>query len=402
MAGILEGVKVVELGHWVAIPSACAILSDWGAEVIKIEDPGGGDALRGMRSLEGVTMEPVHFVWELCNRNKKSLAVDLRREEGREVVYRLVKEADVFLSNFQPAVLERFRMDYTSLSRINPGLVYGVLTGYGRAGPDREKPGYDYSAFWARSGIMDKIGEPESPPPPQRPGLGDNTTAMLVAGAVAAALFHKQRTGKGQELHFSLFNTAVWALSIDIQVALAKGVEIPKTDRRRVKNPLWNTYRTGDGRWLQFVMIQSDRFWPRFCRAIGKPELENDPRFNSQEARERNCEELISIISRVIQSRTLEEWERILTEHELIFSRVQSVSEVIADPQARENEFFAEVEHPVTGRLRLVASPVKFSQNPPQVRSRAPELGEHTEEILLGLGYSWEDIARLKESEVII
>lgn len=164
-----------------------------------------------------------------------------------------------------------------------------------------------------------------------------------------------------------------------------------------MRNPLWSTYQTSDGRW-----IQSDRFWPNFCRALGRPELENDPRFNSHLAREENCEELISIISEVIGSKPLEEWERILSEHDLIFGRVQSLSEVINDPQARENEFFTEVEHPVVGQLRLGASPAKFRQNPAKVKARAPELGEHTEEILLSLGYDWEDIARFKEKGIII
>ena len=401
MAGALEGIRVVELGHWVAVPSACALLADGGAEGIKVEEPGVGDAMRGMTAIEGVAVGPVHFWFEQINRNKKSVAVDLRRERGREVVHRLVRTADVFASNFRLSVLKRFGMDYHTLSQLNPRLVYTVLTGFGKLGPDREKPGYDYSAFWARGGLMDRLGPPGAPPAPQRPGLGDNITSMLMAGTISTALYARERTGLGQELDLSLFNTAVWALSIDIVTALVSGMEIPKTDRRTVRNPLWNTYQTRDGRWLQLIMLQTDRFWPGFCQATGCQHLEKDPRFESHQKREENSQALIAILEPVFASQTLAEWEAVMSRYDLIFGRVQGVKEVLSDPQALENGFFAEVDHPAAGRTRLIGSPVKFSQTPASVRVAAPQVGQHTEEVLLGLDYTWEDLGELKRAQAI-
>ncbi|MEE9203191.1 MAG: CoA transferase, partial [Dehalococcoidia bacterium] len=257
-------------------------------------------------------------------------------------------------------------------------------------------------AFWARGGLMSKIGEPDSPPPTQRPGLGDNVTSMLIAGAISAALLARERTGVGQALDLSLFNTAVWVLSMDIETVLAAGVEVPKAERRRARNPLWNTYKTRDGLWLQLVMLQSDRFWPPFCQAIGHPELEHDPRFSSSQHREENCTTLVSILEETMASRDCAHWEEVFTQHQLIFSRVQSVTDVTQDPQAVANRFFTEVAHPVCGQLKLVASPVKFSATPAEVRTPAPELGQHTEEVLLEVGgYTWEELARLKEEGAI-
>ena len=402
MPGALDGVRVLELGHWVAVPSACAILGDWGAEVIKVEDPVMGDAMRGLRSVEGVTVGEVHYWFEQVNRNKRGVALDLRCDSGRRALTCLIQNSDVLVSNFRVSALERLGLVYDIVARLNPRLVYAVLTGYGRQGEERDKPGYDYSAFWARGGAMSKIGEPDSAPPPQRPGMGDNVTSMLIAGAVSAALVARGRTGVGQALDLSLFNTAVWMLGMDMMPALAAGTEIPKTERCRTRNPLWNTYRTGDGLWMQLVMIQSDRFWPAFCEAISRPDLEHDPRFSHSLHREENCAELVSIIEGVMAGRDRASWEEAFTRHQLIFGRVQSVTDVVTDPQATANSFFTQVPHPLCGELRLVASPVKFSGTPAEVRTPAPELGQHTEEVLQEVaGLTWDDLVRLKEEGAI-
>ena len=403
MGGALEGVKVVELGHWVAVPSACAILADWGAEVIKIEDPGTGDSLRGMKSIEGIHLSNhIMPVFEVLNRGKQGLAVNLRLEQGREIVYRLVEQCDVFASNFQPRVLDKLGMDYETLSRLNSKLVYATLTGYGEIGADKEKPGYDYAAFWARGGLMSKLCAPDSSPPSHRPGIGDNITSMCITSGILAALLARERSGKGQKVSFSLYQTAAWAMNQDIQVALTKGVEIPNIERRRAKNPLWNSYQTSDGRWIQLAMMQSIRFWPDFCAAIERPELQNDSRFDSDENREKNNEHLVSIISDVFAAKTLREWMDILDRHGLVNSMAQTVSEITNDPQAVQNEFFAKVDHPNAGEIRLVATPVKFSRTDAGVKGPAPQVGQHTEEILLETGYTWDDIIRLKDAGAII
>ncbi|MDO8491354.1 MAG: CoA transferase [Dehalococcoidia bacterium] len=402
MSGCLQGVKVVELGHWVVAPAACAILADWGADVIKIEEPGVGDPQRGVKSIESTPMRNgIHYFFEAINRNKRGIAVDLRQKRGRDIVTALIKRSDVFVSNLRLQVLSKYGLDYTSLSKLNSRLVHAVVTGYGTVGPDKDKPGYDYSAFWARSGAMHKVSESGRPPRPQRPGFGDETTSLCLAAGISAALFDRERSGVGQELTLSLYHTALWALLCDVQVALSTGKEIPQSNQADAKNPIWNTYRTQDGRWLQLVMPQSDRFWARFCGAIGQPCLARDPRFESHEKREQNNKALIAIIDEAMAARTLAEWERILEAYDMVSSRVQTVSEVATDPQAIENGFFAELDHPVVGRVKLVASPVKFGRTAASVRSPAPEVGQHTEEVLLELGYSWENIATLRSEGVI-
>ncbi|MDP7240916.1 MAG: CoA transferase, partial [Dehalococcoidia bacterium] len=198
MSGALDGLRVLELGHWVAVPSACAILGDWGAEVVKVEDPVMGDPMRGLRSVDGVSVGEVNYWFEQVNRNKKGVALDLRYDSGKNVLRHLIQKSDVLVSNFKVAALERLGLPYDIVARLNPQIVYAVLTGFGREGQERDKPGYDYSAFWARGGAMSKMGEPDSAPPPQRPGMGDNVTSMLIAGAISAALVARGRTGVGQ------------------------------------------------------------------------------------------------------------------------------------------------------------------------------------------------------------
>jgi crotonobetainyl-CoA:carnitine CoA-transferase CaiB-like acyl-CoA transferase len=402
MAGALQGIKVVELGHWVAVPCACAILADWGAEVIKIEDPGVGDSLRGIKSIEGIPMQgQIVPVFEVLNRGKRGLGVNLRTDQGRQIVYRLVEHCDVFVSNFQSRVLDRLGMDYETLSQRNSKLVYATMTGYGEAGKDKDKPGYDYTAFWARGGLMSKLGAPTGPPPGHRPGIGDSISSMCITSGILAALLARERTGRGQKVAFSLYQTAVWVMNQEIQVALYRKEEIPNVDRRKAKNPIWNSYKTSDGRWMQLAMMQSERFWPDFCRAIGRPELQDDSRFNSDDRREENNELLISIISEIFAGKSLREWIDILDKHGLVSSMAQNVLEITNDPQAAENDFFVKLDHPNAGKIRLVASPVKFSETQARVDGPAPEVGQHSEEILLEAGYTWDDITRLKDEGAI-
>lgn len=406
MAGILEGVKVVEMGHVVAVPAATAMLADWGAEVIKIE-PLTGELIRGLRRTHGVDRViqfdngEMNWTFELLNRNKKGLAVDLKTEAGRDVLYRLVMHSDVFVSNFELASLKRLKMDYATLSQFNPGLVYGVLTGYGTKGPDKDERGFDYAAAWARSGAQYLVAEKGTSPPPQRPGMMDRVVGAHIVSGILAALLHKEKTGTGQELEFSLYHSGVWTIAEDIQSALV-GHTLPQNDRTDAANPIWNTYRSRDNRWFQLIMLQADLQWPGFCQAVGMPELENDPRFNSLDVREQNHQELILILDQVLASRTADEWEKSFREYDCIYGRVATPDEVTSDPQALANDFFPEVQHPAAGKMKVVATPVKFCQNPASVRSPAPETGQHTEEMLLDLGYSWEDIAQLKEQEVIL
>ena len=406
MAGMLEGIRVVDMGHVVAVPAAGTMLADWGAEVVKVE-PLSGEMARGIKSSQRVSRVikfnggEVDWVIQVLNRNKKGLAVDLKKKSGRDILYRLVQRADVFMSNYELSSLKRLGIDYTTLCQLNPGLIYGILTGYGTVGPDKDERGFDYSAAWARSGMQYLIGEPESPPPTQRPGLMDRVTAAYIVAGILAALLHREKTGRGQELEFSLYHTGVWTLATDIQGALM-GLPLPQNERSKSANPLWNSYRTRDNRWLQLVMLQADIHWPDFCRAIERPELENDPRFNSVERRDEHCEELIRILDGVLASRNREEWERCFRENNCIYGRIETPVDVTNDPQAVANGFFAEILHPIAGQMKLVTTPVKFCQNPASVRTPAPEVGQHTEAILTDLGYTWYDISQLKEQGVIL
>ncbi len=399
MDGPLAGVRVLEVANWLAAPSGCALLADFGAQVVKVEPP-GGDPLRGYLAQASPFPSAVNYPFELCNRGKRSITLNLSHPRAREVLYDLVKETDVFVTNLLPGRREKYGVTYEALLPHRSDLVFVSVTGYGSTGPDRDRLGYDYAAFWARSGIMGLLGEPDDPPPPQRPGMGDHTTALLVAGSVAMALLHRQQTGQGQEVDISLQNTGLWVLAADIQGAIL-GAGPARLSRRSVPNPLWNSYCTGDGRWIMLVMLVSDMYWPQLCRAVAREDLENDPRFHTFATRVQNREELIGILDGVFAQRTLDEWAPSLDEHGIIWAPAQTLAEVVNDPQTRARRPFVKISHPVAGEIELVDTPVKFGKARVGARGPAPELGQHTEEVLLESGYTWDDIARVREEGVI-
>jgi crotonobetainyl-CoA:carnitine CoA-transferase CaiB-like acyl-CoA transferase len=399
MEGPLAGVRVLEVANWLAAPAGCALLADFGADVVKVE-PARGDPYRGYRPQAAGYGLSFNVGFELDNRGKKGMTVNLERPRAREIIHRLVTKADVFVTNLIPGRRKRYGLTYDELVHHRADLICVSVTGYGSEGPDQDRPGYDYAAFWARSGIMALMGEPTDAPPPQRPGMGDHTTALAVAGSVAMALLHRQRTGEGQEVDISLHNTGMWVLGVDVQAALVGG-DPTRLSRLSVPNPLWNSYRTSDGRWLMLVMLVSDTYWPGFCRAIGREELEDDSRFSDFGSRYENREELIAILDDLFAQRTLEEWAPSLDEHRCIWAPAQTVREAVDDPQSRARRAFATIDHPVAGEMELVDTPVKFSRARVEARGPAPELGQHTEEVLLEAGYSWDDIVKLREEDVI-
>jgi crotonobetainyl-CoA:carnitine CoA-transferase CaiB-like acyl-CoA transferase len=401
--GAFEKVRIIELGHFAAMPTATAILADWGADVIKIENPKGGDPQRGLTIVQNIRITDVNMWFEQMNRNKRSIALDVTKEHGKEILHKLVQGADVFATNYQVPLLERIGADYDTLSKSNPRLVYALFTGYGTAGPDRYKPGYDYVAFWARSGMMDRaVAAPGRDPLPLRPAVGDSTASLVVAGAIGASLFARERTGIGQKVELNLYQIAVWALSWDIEAALHTGVEIRQFDRRITSNPMVNYYKTKDGKWIIFCMPYTDMYWDSFCKATGRPDLAEDSRFDSHTKRVQENLTLIPLLSEIAATKTADEWEKIGQEYGLVLGKVYSPLEVVNDPQAWENDFFAEVDHPVSGQVKLLASPMKFSKTPASVRSCAPELGQHTEEVLLEIGYTWDDMVEFKNQGVIL
>jgi formyl-CoA transferase len=399
MSGVLEGIRVLDMGHFVAVPSAGAVLADWGADVLKVE-PLTGEPQRGVRNAPASTTAEVNWRFEVHNRNKRSLALDLTQSSGTGVLRRLVEHSDVFMSNYEMRALARLGIDYARLSALNPRLIYATLTAYGTRGPEKGRRGFDMAAAWARTGLQHLLAEDGGPPPQQRGGVMDRTAGFHIVAGVTAALFHRERTGQGQQLEFSLYHTGIWTLAADLQVTMA-GVPLQIHDRRRSPNPLVNTYRTRDGRWLQLAMLQADLQWPGFCAAVGRPDYLTDPRFTGLEERAQHIEELIAELDVIFATKDLAEWEAILAEHDCIFGPVRTLDEAVSDPQAEANGFFTDLRHPTAGQTRIVATPVGFRQNPASVRTPAPEVGQHTEEVLLELGYDWEDIARFKDEGAI-
>ncbi|MDD5288973.1 MAG: CoA transferase [Dehalococcoidales bacterium] len=395
MSGILEGIKIIDMGHVAAVPAAGAMMADWGAEVIKVE-PLTGERSRGTR----VNQDGFDWGIQLLNRNKKGLALDLKKDAGKDILYRLIKKADIFMSNYELSALKSLKMDYATISRINPGIVYGVLTAYGTQGPDKSLRGFDYSAGWARSGIQYLLGEPGDPPPPQRGAMIDLATGTQIVAGLLAALLHKQKTGKGQEVQFSLYHSGVWTIAVDIEHLLL-GQPVTKFERLKAITPLWNSFQAKDGRWFQLTLHIPDEMWPDVCKAIEKPELANDPRFTTKEQQELNREEMVRILDRAFATRDIAEWEKRFRENNLIYGRIQTPEEVVADPQALANDFFPEVKHPQAGLIKIVNTPVRFCQNPTSLKTPAPDCGQHTEEILREAGYSKDEINRFRNDGVL-
>jgi crotonobetainyl-CoA:carnitine CoA-transferase CaiB-like acyl-CoA transferase len=399
--GPLSGIKVVELGMFVAGPAAAAALGDWGADVVKIENPAGGDPIRALLSLGLVAVEPdVNPALELENRNKRSITVDVTKPEGREVVLRLLRDADVFVSNIRAAARDRAGLSYEDVKKVNPRIIYATLSGYGTRGPDKDRAAFDYAAFWSRTGAMASLGEPGDPPPTQRPAMGDHPAGLQLAGAVAAALFHRERTGEGQAIHLSLFQSGLWMMASDIQMALTTGVGYVPTGRA-VPNPLWNHYQAKDGKWFHLVMVQADRYWAKFCRAIGESELAADTRYDDIVKRREHAADLIARLDRVFLTKPRHEWAEIFDREEFIWAPVQTVLEASRDPQALALEMYQPIQHRSGRTFSLVKTPVEFGATPASIRRGAPELGEHTEEVLLESRYGWDEIATLREKGVL-
>jgi crotonobetainyl-CoA:carnitine CoA-transferase CaiB-like acyl-CoA transferase len=405
----LEGIKIIELGVWVVGPTCARVLGELGADVIKVESPAGGDPARGVVSPRALTqggrdLGPVSPWWEMWNGSKRSIAVDLAQEAGREIVYKLVQRSDVVIVNMRAPVVDRLGVDYESLSKINPRIIYGQNTGFGPKGPHRDRAAFDDTTFWIRSGLMSTLGEPDGPPVPLRGSMGDLSTALFLSCAIVTALLARDRFGIGQKIDISLLSSGMWVAGDDVQRRLTFGEEEdnPKYTRQSAPNPFRNTYQTKDNKWVFFMMLQTDRFWPAICRAIEREDLEKDQRFDSHAKRVRNRVELIAILDGIMATKTREEWARRFDQYQLIWEPETTVPEALADPQVTANNYVTEVEHPSGTTIKLLRVPFQFSKTPVGPRSAAPELGQHTEEVLLELGYDWNQISQLKEQKVIL
>ena len=403
-SGILSGVRVVELASWTFVPAAGAVLADWGAEVLKIEHPAGGDPQRGLVSsgvVAGSTSGINHMI-EQPNRGKRSVALDVRHPEGRELLYRLIESADVFLTNWLLEPCRRAGFDVDSIRARNPSIVYARGSGQGSRGPDANRGGFDLASYWARGGIGDAyFPGPGDYPPLQRPAFGDIMGGLAIAAGIAGALFRRERTGEPSIVDVSLLGTAVWNLAPDVVVSGLLGGPAPKFDLAEMPNPLANFYRTADGRFLAFVLLQSDRHWPAFCAAIERLDLRDDVRFASAAARSENRRVCIEELRKVFATRTLAQWKLRLAALEGVWAPVQSAHELHQDEQVLANGYLPELSAENGARFRLAANPVQFDETPPSLR-RAPGIGEDTDAVLLELGFEIERILELKASGVLL
>jgi CoA:oxalate CoA-transferase len=402
MAGPLDGVKVVELTMFQQGPVCGTKLGDMGADVIKVEPP-TGDPARGFMRIIGtmVGLKGRNYYFENHNRNKRSIVLDLKTEKGMEIFLKLIDGADVFVTNLSIEAPIRMGIGPEVLLKRNPRLIYAQASGWGRKGPDANGLSFDYTGI-GRSGLMMSCGERGSPPAQILPGLSDELGGMVCAWGVCAALYARERTGEGQLVDTSLMGSIMCMLSLILSAPAILGQEFPRENRRAAGNPIYNHYKAKDDRWFILAHLQPDRYWPNVCRAMGMPELEEDPRFNSIEARGANAEDLISIMDKQFLTRTRDEWFERFKEEGIIYTPIQSPREVVDDPQALANNYVNWFDHPVLGRTKMVGFPWDFSRTPASIRREAPEFGQHTEEILLELGYSWEDIAALKDEKAIL
>ncbi len=371
MTGPLDGVRVVELGVWVAGPAAGGILADWGADVVKIEPPGIGDPGRLFGAMLGGDL-PFNPPFELDNRGKRSIVIDLATDEGRAVALELVDGADVFLTNVRLGGLERIGFDGPSLT--------APLTGFGLDGPDRDRAAYDIGAFWARSGIAHLLTAPGGIPPFQRGGMGDHGAGMAAAAGICAALVSRATTGKGQVVSTSLLRHGAYTIGFDINTVLRIGVPIGVATRRQMGNPAINSYQDRDGRWFWLIGLEGDRHWPNLARAAGHPEWIEDERFATALGRRKNCGELIDLLDAIFATGTREEWGRRLDEHDVWWAPVQTPDELIADEQFIAGGGLVDVPDG-DGIATMVATPVDFAGTPWAVAGMSPDLGQHTDAI---------------------
>jgi crotonobetainyl-CoA:carnitine CoA-transferase CaiB-like acyl-CoA transferase len=383
VAGPMEGIKVVELGVWVAGPAAGGILADWGADVVKIEPP-SGDPARLFGRMLGLDID-VSPPFEMDNRSKRSIVLDLTTDDGRAIALELISGAEVFVTNVRPVALQRLGLDFASVAPDNPRLVYGLITGYGETGPDADRAAYDIAAFWARAGVAHLLTRPGDTPPFQRGGMGDHMAGMTLAAAICAALLARDRTGSGQLVTTSLYRQGAYTVSFDLNTYLMTGQPIAIGQRETMGNPCMNNYTAGDGRRFWIVGLEAERHWPPLCRAVARADWLTDPRFSSARSRAVNAIELIAELDQIFATKPLDEWAEIFaSEPDFFWSPINTVEDVVADEQFHAAGGMVDVpDGPAV--VPMVATPADFHGTPCVPRSIAPDLGAHTDEVLAEL-----------------
>lgn len=399
----LAGIKVVEVAIWGFVPSAGAVLSDMGADVIKVE-PHAGDPMRNL-SIGGAAPGAggFTFMWEIFNRGKRSITLDLNAEGAIDVLHKMLENADVFLTNLLPPARRKLKIDIEDIRGRHSNIIYAFGSGTGSKGPDGEKGGYDSISFWSRGGIASAMTPADSPYPPGMPGgaFGDGLSGAILAGGIAAAIAQRAMTGKASVVETSLLANGMWALQPGIVAANLFGVaEMPRQGRTALPNPLVNTYRTSDNRFVALCMLQGQRYWPGFCKAVGLPDLVTDPRFDTDANRVQNLADCIAVLDAHFATKTLDEWKAILATQEGQWDIVQKAGELPADPQAIANKYTQDVAYSGGRSFKMVSTPVQYDGEVLAARA-APELGAHSDAILAELGYTEEQIIDLKVANIV-
>jgi crotonobetainyl-CoA:carnitine CoA-transferase CaiB-like acyl-CoA transferase len=404
----LAGFTVVELASWVMGPTAGGVLAEWGADVIKVEPPATGDPVRHLRHRSAVdTSVPLNVNLHHANRSKRSIGIDVATDAGHALLMRLVERGDVFLTNYLPAVRAKLRVDVADVQAVNPRMIYARSTALGPRGPENHRAGYDYATFWCRTGIADALftSELSYPPVMASGGMGDMTTGAVLAGAISAALLKRERTGEASVVDVSLLATGAWMMGLNVAAA-AGGHPLrlhSQADRDRPANPLVNIFRTKDDRFLALCLLQTDWAWPELCDRIGRPDLAADTRFSTHDGLMAHSSLVTAALDDVFRTATLTEWQTRLHNTRGVWETVQDLSEVAADGQMLANGYLQALpgHESVPGApTHLVSAPAQFDETAGPI-APAPELGQHTEELLLELGCAWDDIVELKEAQVI-
>jgi crotonobetainyl-CoA:carnitine CoA-transferase CaiB-like acyl-CoA transferase len=402
---LFSGIRVVELASWVFVPVAGALLADWGAEVIKVEHPVTGDGYRGLVTQGMGGGDGVNPSMELANRGKRSIGLDLKSSQGREILLRLISQSDVFLTNYLPSVLDRLGLTVDVLRQANPGLIYARGHGFGVRGPEADRPAYDSTAFWARGGLGETLTPSDLEQPiPQRGAVGDRNGAVHLAFGISGALFRRQRTGEGATVDVSLLATAMWMLGSDVLAAL-QGKFVPtgpttQAERQFPPNPLTANYRCADGRYLALCCLQPDPHWPSVCAAVGRPELVEDSRFTTIGLRNENRQACVEELESAFATRTLAEWSEAFREEKFPWGPFQKVTELVDDPQVLANGYIGEMSVDGTS-IAMPTGALQIDEAPAHLR-QGPAHGQDTELVLQELDYDWDDIIRFKGEGVVL